>query len=383
VNKAILLPLLAALVAACATESRITREEPSPLPEFEPQREVSELWSASTGSGVGKHVLRLSPRLEDGALYTVDRKGRVTAWSADDGRELWQNDLDTPVTAAPGVGEGLVLATTGKAEVIALDRENGQQRWSATVSSEVLAPPAVRSGTVVVQTIDGKVIGLSTAEGKKLWSYGRTEPALSLRGTSSPMIVGQYVFAGFASGRIVALRLADGRMVWEHTVADPRGRNEIERLVDVDAPVLIVGDTLYAAAYHGKIVAVDLKSGQIAWSRDVSTHTGLSADERNVYVADESGIVIAFDQRSGASVWKQDALRGRGLNAPAYVDDHVAVADFEGYVHWLAADDGRLVARHRVGSGPIRAESAASRDTLYVIGQNGNLAALRLAPRGS
>ncbi len=375
--------VLTVLLAACASKSRIARDEPSPLPEFERQYKVSVLWSASAGSGTGKHVLRLSPRLEGDALYTVDRKGRVMARRSDDGKVLWRNDLGLPVTAAPGTGEGLVVVGTGKAEVIALDRQDGKRKWSVMVSSEVLSAPAVQSGVVAVQTVDGKVYGFSATDGKKLWVYGRTEPALSLRGTSNPVIVHQYVFAGFAGGRIVALRLADGRVAWEHTVADPHGRNEIERLVDVDAPVLVVGDALYAAAYQGKIVAVDLKSGQISWSRDVSTHTGLSTDAQNVYVADASGVVIAFDRQSGASVWKQDVLKGRSLNAPAVVNGHVAVADFEGYVHWFSAEDGHPVARHRVGSGPILAQAETGEDRLFIIGQNGKLAALRLVPRKS
>jgi outer membrane protein assembly factor BamB len=367
--------------AGCGTSSRIAREEPAPLPEFTAERQVSELWSAGAGAGAGKQVLRLSPHLEADVLYTADRDGTVSALRAGDGQAIWTVELRAPVTSAAGVGAGLVMVGTKKGEVIALDRQDGTRRWSANVSSEVLGAPTAAENAVVVQTTDGKLTGLSAADGKRLWSYARNEPALSLRGTGTPVIAGGYVFAGFASGKIVALRLGDGRLAWELTVAEPSGRNEIERLVDVDAPVLLAGDTLYAAAYQGKVVAVDLKSGRTNWTRDASTHVSLAADARNLYIAEDGGRVVALDRNSGATVWKQEGLRGRHLNAPARIGDTVAVADFEGYVHWLAAEDGHFVARYPAGGGPIRAEAATGRDTLYVLNADGTVRALQLANR--
>jgi outer membrane protein assembly factor BamB len=378
VKRCLPIAVLMVTLAGCATESRISREGPSPLPEFAAERRVNERWSESVGSGVGKHVFRLSPRLEGGVLYAADREGVVSAWQAERGERLWRTDLDVPVTSATGGGDGLVLVGTRKGEVIALDAQDGRQRWRARVSSEVLAAPSARQGVVVVQAIDGKLFGLAAADGKRLWTHARNEPALSLHGTGSPVIERGYVFAGFASGKIVALRLNDGRLMWELAVSEPRGRNEIERLVDVDAPALLVGDSLYAAAYQGKIVAVELKSGRTSWSRDVSSHLAMAADRRNLYAVDEAGRVVALDLQAGASVWKQEGLRGRGLNAPTRIGDFVAVGDFEGYIHWLSAEDGRFVARHHLGGGPIRAETVASGDVLYVLNSAGEVTALSL-----
>jgi outer membrane protein assembly factor BamB len=226
--------------------------------------------------------------------------------------------------------------------------------------------------------MDGKIYGLSAKDGKRLWIYTRTEPTLSLRGTSTPVIIGDFIFTGFASGKMVALRLNDGRLLWEMNVASARGRNEIERLVDIDAAVVILGETLFAASYQGKIIAVDLKTGKTNWSRDMSTYTGVAADRRNVYVSDAQGQVIALDQQNGATIWKQDKLRARGLSRPSVVGGQVSVADQEGYVHWLSAEDGHFVARYRVSSSPIQAPAVVAGENLYVATQSGQLAALRL-----
>jgi outer membrane protein assembly factor BamB len=372
-----LLACAALLLAGCGGGTAV-REPPAELKPFSATLRVTKVWSVAVGaSAVNKGVI-LSPRLDGNRLYDSDPKGEVSAYAADTGQRLWRTALDRPVTGATAAAEGLVVVATKKGEVVALAAADGRLRWIATVTSEVLAPAAIHAGVVVVQSADGKLTAFSAADGKRLWVYERTEPPLSLYGTAAPVVVGDVVLTGFASGKIVGVQLRDGKLLWEIPVAQPRGRNEIERLVDVDASPLVVGGTLYAASYQGKIIAVDLQSGRILWSREVSTDTGLAADSKNVYLTDEHGEVIALDQRTGASVWRQEQLRGRGLSAPCYDEGLVAVGDFEGYVHWLSAEDGRFLARYRASHSPIRAQPLAADGLFYLSSQSETLEALRL-----
>jgi outer membrane protein assembly factor BamB len=369
--------MLALLLSACGG-SKIVREPPAPLPDFTPQAQIQELWSTGVGATTARLPLRLAPYFDGSAIYASDARGRASAIAAEGGRRLWETSLNAAVTGATGVGGGLVVVGTQKGQVIALNKEDGKQAWSVAVSSTVMAPPVVHAGMVVVQTVDGKLSGLASADGKRQWVYERSEPALSLLGTSAPVVVDEFVLSGFASGKIVALHVKDGRLLWEFTVSHPRGRNEVERMVDVDAPLLIVRDTLYAASYQGKIVAVDMRAGgRLLWTRDASTFTGMDAGRGNIYLSDEKGHVLALDQASGASVWKQDKLRGRRLSAPAYLNGYVVVGDYQGYLHWLSAEDGRFVARHRVGSDAVMARALPGAQTLYAMDQGGKLAALQ------
>lgn len=377
----VFMALAAAFLLAACGGSRIVREPPAPLVDFVPEARVNALWVTDIGAGADKEFVKLSPFIDGGAVYAADTRGKVSAMEADTGKRKWSTDVEKHVTGAVGGGEGLVVVATRKGEVVALGEADGKRVWIANVSSEVLAPPAVRDGVVVVQTVDGKLYGLSAKSGERLWVYTRSEPALSLRGTSAPIIFADGVLTGFASGKIVAVQLKNGRLLWEHTVAEPHGRNEIERLVDVDISPLVAGDKLFAASYQGRIVAINLRTGAIVWSRDISTYSGMSADRSNIYVTDENGYVIALDQRTGASVWKQDKLRGRGLNAPTVVDGNIAVGDFEGYVHWLSRDDGHFIARYRLGGGAIRAKGLARDDTLYIASQGAELGAMRLVKK--
>ena len=126
-------------------------------------------------------------------------------------------------------------------------------------------------------------------------------------------------------------------------------------------------------------MAANLREGSVALSRDISSYAGLALDEKNIYVTDDVGQVYAFDQRTGANVWRQDKLRGRGVSGPMHIDGRLAVGDAEGYVHYLAVDDGSLLARRRVAGGPVRL-GVAQGDTLYVSASD-TLAALRAVDR--
>jgi len=365
------------LVSGCGGGQSV-KEEPTKLQEFKAERRVVELWSASSGSSAEDKYVVLPPAMDGNAIYTSDPKGRVRSFTIDNGRERWETTLDQIVSGATAAGSGVVVVATKKGEVIALDQTNGHRLWSSDLASQALAPAAIGSGVIVVQSVDGKLTGLSVVDGKRLWRYERTEPALSLYGTARPVIIDDVVITGFASGKIAAIQIQSGKLLWELPVALPQGRNEVERLVDVDVSPIVLRNVIFAASYQGKIIALDAASGRILWSRDISTYTGMDADTNNIYLTDANGTVWAFDQKTGANIWKQDRLRARELNAPRVADGFVVVGDLEGYVHWLSSDDGHFVARYRIGGSALRSPALVGQNTIYISNQSGQLAALHL-----
>jgi len=357
-------------------------EPPAELTDFPAAYNVEEVWSADIGGGADDKYIKLSPYLDGNVLFVSEPHGRVRAYNAASGKRLWSARFENiEIEGGTGYADGMVLLGTKKGQVIALNASTGARLWSADVSSEVLAPPTAQAGVVVAQTVDGKVFGLAETTGHQLWMQEHSVPALSLRGTSTPLIVSDVVVTGMANGKLAAYRLTDGQQIWEVPVSEPHGRSEIERLIDVDAPPLVVGGTLYAAAYHGKLVAFNLQTGRILWSRKISVYSGMAVGVNNIYVSDENGYVTALDLATGASVWRQEGLHGRWLSAPVVVGDTVAVGDFKGYVHWLSTDDGHFVARYRIGSDAILAAPVATAETLYVADQDGDVATLRLHPK--
>ena len=371
--------LLAGGLTACGVSDRIAGGEdhalaPSELVDFEATVEVERLWRCRVGSGVKERFLKLRALPVGGLVIAAGHEGEVTACDALNGDRVWRTDTDAPVSGGPGTGEGLVAVGTLDGEVIALDAAQGTPLWRARVSSEVLAPPLVAPGVVVVRTGDGKLFGLSSRDGNRIWVYDRTMPVLTLRGSGAPALFEDTVIAGFDGGRVVSISLSDGQLRWESAVAVPSGRSELERIVDIDADILVADDTVYVVTFQGRITALDARLGAELWRRELSSHAGMGLDRRNLYVSDETSHVWAFDRSSGASLWRQQRMEGRELGAPVRFGAYVVVADAEGYVHWLRREDGHFAARVRVSNG-VLAPPVAAGDAVYVLDRGGTLSA--------
>lgn len=351
---------------------------PKPLVELSPTLAVKEVWNRGIGKGAGMSGIRLVPAVQEGKLYTAGVDGEVTAIDAASGKASWNRDLKLRLTGGPGVGAGVLVVGGLDGDVVALDAGNGGERWRARVSSEVVSAPAVDGGTVYVRSNDGRIYAFDANDGKQRWVNDRaTVPLLSLRGNASPRIAGDLLLNATDAGKVMALRASDGAPAWEQSLATAEGRSEVERLSDVDGDLKIDGDVIYAAAYHGQVVALNLASGRPIWTRALSSYTGVDVSASQVYAVDDQSQIWALDRTSGASMWKQDALQYRWLSGPAVQGDYVVVGDLEGYVHWLAISDGKEAARERLSKNAIRATPLVIGDTVYVVDVKGELGAYR------
>jgi outer membrane assembly lipoprotein YfgL len=351
-------------------------EPPAALVSMTNSVPITTLWSTKLGAGFDEQFVKLVPAVAEGRVFSAERKGRVRAFDAASGKLLWETDIEAPLSGGPGFGTGRVLVGTSDAEVVALRADDGALLWRAPVSSEVLSVPQAADGIVVVRTVDGKVFGLRAEDGTQLWVYERHVPVLTLRGISSPMLRHGRVIGGFDNGKLAALELKDGRPLWEVSVAVPQGRSELERMVDIDGDPVVVDDDIYVATFQGGVAAVDAESGQVLWSRELSSFAGIGVDDAYLYITDDESHVWALDRQTGTALWKQDKLHQRALTAPVPYGDYVVVGDFEGYLHWLSKADGHFVARTRVDDEGLIAPPVFTKDVLYVYGAGGVLAAL-------
>lgn len=380
----VLLPLLLLALAlpGCAwLRGGDNTEPPTELQEIEAEVELERQWSRDIGAGSGEKFLRLQPVVDGGRIFVVDHKGRVAAFEAATGEPVWERDTDLPLSGGVGTGDGLILVGSSEGEVLALDWRDGSEVWRARVSGEVLAPPQADRGMAVVQSVDGDVTGLDSATGERRWVFDRTVPALSLRGTATPTLVEGFAIIGQDSGKLAAVELERGLPVWETAISRPAGRSELERMVDIDSPPRIQGNAVYTVTYQGHVAAVEGNSGNKFWDREMSSAVGLGVDFRHVYVTDQDSRVWALDRRNGSAIWQNERLLHRRLTAPAALDDHVLVADLEGYLHALSRFDGALVGRTRVTGDPILSIPVVDGDMVFVYASDGTLAAYKLNSR--
>lgn len=372
-----LLALSAALMlSACGLFGDDDEElEPAELIDFEAKVKIKRLWKTKIGADAEFLRVALRPMGDGNRIYAASVNGIVVALDPESGKQVWRNKLGISLSSGPGVGEGLVVVVAADGDVVALSTEDGTERWRAYISGESLATPLVYEEWVIVQTVDNKLTALSVFDGADRWTVEQSTPALTMRGSTSPMQVGQTVVTGFDNGRVMAIDLSSGDVEWDSMLAPPSGRSDLDRLSDIDGDIAVVGQDIYASGYQGRIASLAAESGQVLWAREISTYEGVSADWNNVYSTLDNGELVALNRRSGTEIWRQNALLRREPTVPMSFRTTVAVGDLEGYLHFFSNVDGEPVARVRAGKSAIVTTPVVMADRLYVQSDDGSISA--------
>ena len=349
--------------------------EPTKLIDFETKVKVRKVWSTKIGGGAEFLRVALQPASDGNRIYAASRDGNVVALDAESGKSVWRVELDMDLSAGPGVGEGLVVVGAADGYLVALDADSGAEMWRTNVTGETLARPVIKDDLVVIITIDNRLRALSAFDGAERWITEQATPALTMRGSAPPVLIGTSVVAGFDNGRLISVNLASGNTEWEAVLSPPTGRSDLERLADIDGVISVVGQDIYAVGYQGSLAAIASESGQMLWTREISSYAGVSADWNNLYTVDEEGVVIALTRRTGDETWRQNALIRREPTVPVAYQTTVVVGDLDGYLHFFSNFDGDPVARVRAGSKAVSIEPVVVSNRLIVQGDDGSVTA--------
>ncbi|MGK2946445.1 MAG: outer membrane protein assembly factor BamB [Candidatus Malihini olakiniferum] len=356
----------------------------SPLPKVESQFTPTKVWSSSVGNGLEGHYSNLRPAWQGGSVFAADRKGLVKAIDLANGKDLWHADLSKKrglfssresalLSGGVTVSGDHVYIGSERAEVFALNAAYGTIAWQATVAGEVLSRPVVSDGVVLVYTSNGILQALNESDGVIKWILNLDVPTLSLRGESSPATVFGTAIVGSDNGRVSAVLINQGQLIWQQRISQPSGATEIDRLNDVDTTPVVAGELVYTLGYNGNMTAIDLRSGQIVWKRELSSVQDFIIDGDRIYVVDQNDRVIALSTNGGVNLWQQSDLRHRNLTGLALYNSYLVVGDSEGYLHWINATDGRFVAQHKVDSSGFLSNPVVASDKLLIQAKNGDV----------
>lgn len=324
---------------------------PAELVNFTEQAAFKERWKQNVGDSAGNP---LTPAVTSQAVYAVNAAGELQRLAREDGKQGWLATTGFAVSAGVGAGDGMLVIGGEKGEVAAFD-ETGRTLWKSQVSSEVTGIPQVADGVVIVRTGDGRISALEVASGKMRWNYQRATPTLIVRGYAGVAIQRNAVFAGFAGGKLVALNLANGAVLWETAVSQPRGNTELERISDITSSPVVDDEQVCAIAFQGRLACFDVAQGSLLWTRDISGEKGLNLLRKYLYVTEVGGSVIALDKSTGSTLWKNDQMSLRRVSAPATQGSWVVVGDMDGYLHALNREDGGFAARIKAEGGAVLA----------------------------
>ena len=370
-----LLTVAAAGLVGCQTDNT---PPPTPLSKVAPKLVgIKQLWQASAGSGTDGHYFTMGAAASGNMLMIASADGTITALNRNSGNTKWTIDTGTTLTATPAVLGNLVYVPTLQGQLLAINVQTQKVDWKAKLSSVALAPPVVSGQAVYVHTHNDNVTAIDVSTGKELWMYDGDVPNLTLERDSAPVVTDKLVILGQQDGQLVALNKTDGKVVWQRPIALPSGNNDVANMLDIDSTPVVDGSMIYSVAYHGNLVALNLNNGQLIWQHPLSVFDNIAYNGHDIVVTDDIGRIVCFDASTGREQWQQSALEHRFVSAPVIVGNNVVVGDFAGFVHFLALNDGKLLARKKVVDSGIRAQPVVVDHTVYVVGNKGSTAAVQ------
>jgi outer membrane protein assembly factor BamB len=347
---------------------------PTPLTPITQNVKIQKQWSVRATSGAGGQDIKLPAVAVNNVIFTDDYSGKVVAIDADTGKQIWKINTKSNLITGLAASQGMIFAGTSYGKILAISQKDGKILWNSNMSAQIIATPCAYDNILLAKTENGELAAFNIFNGEKMWSYQSEEPTVILRRSSSPQAFQNMAIAGFASGDLMVFNLYNGNIIWKETIAEGAGFNNVQNMVDIDATPKVVDGMIYTVTYHGRIAALDLKTGRPIWQHDLSANSDLAVSDNRVYVTDEQSNILAFDRQTGNVVWKQSALLNRNVTAPSVINGDVVVADAAGYVHLLDQNNGKFVGRALVSRyDPIINTPIVSGSSFYIYTQAGKL----------
>ena len=364
--------LLGSAVALSLSGCSSAPEKPkaSPLPVVSGSFKVQNVWKNQIGP-IQPHLLA---SLHGQQMVVASAQGQLALMDVQNGRDVWRISLNAPIQAGVG-GDGRRFAVVTQANELVVV-EAGKVLWRHVLPALSYTPPLVAGERVFVMTGDRAVSAFDAQTGQRLWSQQRSSDPLLLRQAGLLIPFGDNLLVGWG-GRLASLNPLTGAVRWETMVGVTRGTNEVERLVDLVAGVSRQGGSLCLRAFQTSAACLDGLTGRVMWSRPAQGHQGLDGNENMVIGTESDGKVLAWDRNSGAPLWAQESLRFRGLSMPSFWSNFAVVGDQDGWVHFLAPQDGKPVQRVATDGSGIMGKPIVAGQTLVVVTRNGNIFGLR------
>lgn len=347
-------------------------------------------WRRKVGAGDTRttHIMA-PPVVGDGRIYMLDGKAQVAALDPTNGRELWRTDLSVkrgPDREAFGGGvayaDGVVFVSSGYRFVAALDAASGRQLWRVETSSPMHGAPTVSGGKVYVIDVVDQLQALDAKTGASAWTYQPLEEPARMLIASSPAVLGDQVVAPFASGELVALSATNGTDLWTDVLSLTSRNNALSEIRDISGRPAIYRGMVFAGSHSGVLGAVDLRTGQRAWSLPVAMISAPWPAGDVVYAVGQQGEVICAARDSGQIYWINRLNAGvkkkqeQDWSGPILASNRLVMASDKGELLALDPKTGKQLATLRLGA-PAYMTPIATGGLLYVLTNTGELIAIR------
>ena len=352
---------------------------------------IGKAWSSNAGDGASKRSKLLAqPIVAQGKVFTVDASNQVTALSAKTGRTIWHRDLmpnDVSASSSGGIAyeQGRLFVTTSFAQLIALDAKTGKVLWRQTLSGPMRGAPTVRAGRVVVVTVDDHTYCIAADDGQTLWTHqGTIEPASLLAG-NSPAIDGNVVVVPYASGELFALRIENGSVIWQESIANISRTQGVATLTDITGRPIIDRGRVYVMGHADVVAALDIRSGKRLWDREIGGIQSPWVAGDFLFLITNSNELLALDSKTGNLVWvtqletwqDTDKKKGRIVwTGPILASNRLIIASNTGLLASVSPYSGEILGQLDIEDG-VSVPPVVANNSLYFYTDEADVLAYR------
>ena len=352
----------------------IDPDEPRELFTIENQKDISIIWEVAF-SGENE-IGNFEPGFSSQNLFFADSEGNVSSLDINSGENNWSTELNF-LASGTAAGFGIIVVADIDGNVIALDQKDGSKLWNTNVKGEVLSKSVVDTKIVIVKTGSGELIGLNKETGVIEWSYRSKLPALTVRGSSSPVISDDKLYASFDNGRLGVFEISSGFPLWDGAISYVSGSSELENLIDADSSPVIEGGLIYTINYQGNLNIFDIAQRRSVWSYETSSFYSPVVTRGMLIVVEADSVIKSFSLKSLQESWTNKDYTNRGLSNAVSFKGSLVAGDLEGYIHIIDPLNGKTIGRKKLSRKPIKSIFSRS-NSLYVIDEAFNLFSLNI-----
>jgi outer membrane protein assembly factor BamB len=351
------------------------------------------IWLASAGAGTTLRArLASAPVVAQGQVYTIDTTATVRAFDANSGAPIWQTRFgvepgNEPALFGGGVahGQGRIFATNGLGFVAAFDATTGSLIWQVRPGGPLRGAPTVVADTLYVLSQDNQIYSLRPEDGATNWSQAAALEIAGVFGSSAPAFAQGTVVAGFSSGELVAYRFENGRVVWQDALARTTIRTSVSALSDINADPVIDSGQVIAIGQGGRMVALELITGQRMWELNLAGIATPWVAGDWVFVVTDDGKLLAIARATGRVRWMTQLPQFRRERAqagpisyegPILAGGRLILASNQGALIFVDPVTGGVQGQVDVGAG-VSLPPVVANNTLYLLDDNARLHAFR------
>ncbi len=353
---------------------------------------LTRAWEAKIAGASKETRLAAAPVVADGKLYAMGTDATVTAFDAATGARRWavrfgEGGKNSMAIFGGGVSvDGAFLyVTNGLGDIGALNAADGSTVWKKKLGAPLRGAPTVALGNVYALSQDNQIFALRASDGNTEWAEAAAVSVAGVFGVAAPSVGQGTVVAGFSSGDLNAYRYENGRTVWQDTLSRTSINTSVGTLTDVDAAPVIDQGRVFAVGQGGRMVSLELVTGQRLWELNVAGISTPWVAGEWVFVVTDEAKLLCIARANGKVRWVAQLQRYRkdkskngpiSWSGPVLAGERLILVSSEGQMAQVMATDGKLQGMTQIAA-PAYLPPVVANSMLYVLDNSGKITAYR------